>query len=100
MATESVTLLDLRLVRIMYDDLDGDHYGLALGRAAGLNTASRYTCRARLERMGWVIARWEDIDPVTEGRPARKFYRLTAQGMEGYRAQLQTIVSPALRGIL
>jgi DNA-binding PadR family transcriptional regulator len=35
----------------------------------------------RLERAGWVRSRWEDVDPVIEGRPNRRYYRLTAEGV-------------------
>jgi PadR family transcriptional regulator PadR len=30
--------------------------------------------------MGWLSSRWEDIDPTIEGRPARRYYRLTPDG--------------------
>lgn len=89
---------DLRLLREMYDDLDREHYGLNLARAAGLGTAALYNSLARLERKGWVVSRWEDVDPTQVGRPARKYYRLTQQGVEGYRATLQAITPPALLG--
>jgi DNA-binding PadR family transcriptional regulator len=37
---------------------------------------------ARLEGRGWLDSRWEEIDPTVEGRPARRYYRLTADGAE------------------
>jgi PadR family transcriptional regulator, regulatory protein PadR len=37
---------------------------------------------ARLETVGWLESRWEEIDPRVEGRPARRYYRLTPDGME------------------
>jgi DNA-binding PadR family transcriptional regulator len=30
--------------------------------------------------VGWLTSAWEDIDPAAAGRPARRYYRLTAQG--------------------
>ncbi|MBZ9752155.1 PadR family transcriptional regulator [Deinococcus sp. HMF7604] len=90
----------MKLVRHLYDDLEAEHYGLALGRKSGLSTAALYTSLARLERMGWVVARWEDIDPVSAGRPARKYFRLTETGITGYQTNLQALTSPALRGKL
>ena len=37
---------------------------------------------ARLERLGWVESRWEDVDPSEAGRPVRRYYRLTTDGVE------------------
>ena len=36
---------------------------------------------ARLEGVGWLSSRWEDIDTRVEGRPPRRYYRLTAEGV-------------------
>ena len=33
-------------------------------------------------------SRWEDIDPKVEGRPARRYYRLTATGAQAARTAL------------
>lgn len=100
MGGENVTMNDLRLLRVMYDDLDREHYGLTLARAVGLGTATLYNSLARLERKNWVVSRWESIDPVQAGRPARKYFRLTERGIEGYRATLLAITPPALlRGL-
>ena len=30
--------------------------------------------------MGWLESRWEEIDTSAAGRPARRYYRLTADG--------------------
>jgi len=45
----------------------------------------------RLERAGWVEAEWEDIDPVAEGRPSRKYYRLTRLGVTHSRQELAAL---------
>ena len=40
-----------------------------------------YKALTRLERQGYLASRWEDpLAAATEGRPRRKFYRLTLQG--------------------
>ena len=49
---------------------------------------------ARLEALGWVESRWEDIDPKAEGRPARRYYRITALGAEQARAELAKVRAP------
>jgi pimeloyl-ACP methyl ester carboxylesterase len=52
---------------------------------------------ARLEHeYGWLTSRWEDIKPQDEGRPRRRYYRLTEDGAERARlalAQARTPVS-------
>ena len=35
---------------------------------------------ARLQEAGWLASHWEQIDPVRESRPARRYYRLTPEG--------------------
>ena len=55
-------------------------YGLELSEETGLQPGTAYPILLRLEHEGWVASRWEDIDPRTEKRPARRYYRLTAGG--------------------
>jgi PadR family transcriptional regulator PadR len=43
---------------------------------------------ARLEGIGWLESRWEEIDPRVEGRPARRCYRLTPDGIQPARGAL------------
>jgi PadR family transcriptional regulator PadR len=46
--------------------------------------------------VGWLSSRWEDIDPQVEGRPPRRYYRLTAEGALAARAALARAHRPAL----
>lgn len=55
-------------------------YGLDLIRSTGLPGRTVYPVLERLERAGWVTARWEDLDATAAGRPALRSYRLTAEG--------------------
>jgi len=41
------------------------------------------------------VSRWEEIDPRAEGRPARRYYRLTADGVESARTALALAYRPA-----
>ncbi len=50
---------------------------------------------ARLEGYGWLASRWEDIDASAEGRPARRYYTLTAEGAQAARAALARAYRPA-----
>jgi len=52
---------------------------------------------ARLETVGWLTSRWEDIDPRAEGRPARRYYQFTPDGLELARAALARAYSATAR---
>ena len=74
-------------------------YGAQLGAQTHLPSGTVHPILARLEGLDWVESRWEDVDPATEGRPARRYYRLTAEGRAQARAALaraagQVQVSP------
>ena len=62
---------------------DGVSYGFDVMDATGLASGTVYPILARLERRGLVEASWEDPSlPQESGRPARKYYRLTAPGRD------------------
>jgi DNA-binding PadR family transcriptional regulator len=77
----------------LLDDPGGDHYGLELMTATGLASGSLYPILQRLRKAGWVETRWEDLDPVAAGRPARRYYRLTAEGVTNAQK-----AAPSVRG--
>lgn len=55
-------------------------YGRQLAEETGLMPGTTHPILLRLEKEGWVVSRKEDIDPHAEGRPARRYYRFTANG--------------------
>ena len=55
-------------------------HGYDLSRETSLKSGTLYPILMRLERQGWLEARWED-EPAP-GRPRRHLYRLTALGTE------------------
>ncbi|WP_433306440.1 PadR family transcriptional regulator [Actinoplanes sp. CA-030573] len=70
-------------------------YGLQICQAAGLASGTIHPILARLERLGWVVSRWEEADPQAEGRPRRRYYRFTAEGTSEARNALAGARSPA-----
>ncbi|MGW4364510.1 hypothetical protein ACWEKT_02600 [Nocardia takedensis] len=42
-------------------------YGFNLMQRSGLSSGSLYPILARLEKAGWIVGRFEEIDPVKEG---------------------------------
>ena len=83
------------VLRALLEDPTAEMYGLEIGWAAGLASGTVHPILARLEGVGWVESRWEDINPRVEGRPARRYYRLTAGGMESARVALAQAYRPA-----
>ncbi|MCQ8836433.1 PadR family transcriptional regulator [Streptomyces malaysiensis] len=68
-----------------------EHYGLEIADAAGLPGGTIYPILIRLERLGWLESRWEDIDPQKEGRPPRRYYRFSEAGAQSATAALNKV---------
>jgi DNA-binding PadR family transcriptional regulator len=49
------------------------------------------------EDQGWLTSRWEEIDPRAEGRPARRCYRLTPDGLQLAKAALARAYTTSAR---
>lgn len=69
-----------RILALLLEASDGRAYGLELINQGDVGPGTLYPMLTRLESIGWLDSSWEDIDPVTEGRPARRYYSLTSQG--------------------
>ena len=78
----------LKVVAALLADPGADRYGLQLMQDTGLPSGTLYPILTRLERAGWVTSQWEQIDPAAEGRPSRRYYRLTAQGATAARREV------------
>ncbi|GBF06061.1 putative transcriptional regulator [Deinococcus aerius] len=76
-----MSLTILRILELMYADLDREHYGLELGRAANLSNGALYPALDRLDRAGYLTSALEEIDEKAEGRRKRRYYKLSAAGI-------------------
>ncbi|MEU5940396.1 PadR family transcriptional regulator [Micromonospora sp. NPDC047548] len=65
-----------------------ERYGLDLMKLTGLPSGTLYPVLHRLQDAGWLAADWEEVDPAVAGRPARRYYRLTAEGVVAARRAL------------
>ena len=83
-----MTTQTLAVLSAMLRDEDADWYGLDLSKRSGLKPGTIYPILDRLLNAGWLDRRWEDIDPVIEGRPRRRLYRLNAVGAPAARRAL------------
>jgi PadR family transcriptional regulator PadR len=76
-----MTTQTLQLLSKLGHDPELEWYGLQLASETGLKSGSVYVVLARLEKAGWLTSRWEEIDPAAEGRPRRRLYKLTGEGL-------------------
>ena len=61
--------------------LDGASYGLDIMERTGLPSGTVYPTLSRMEKRGYLNARWEhETTARKEGRPRRRYYRLTKVG--------------------
>jgi DNA-binding PadR family transcriptional regulator len=97
MAGPKMTIPTQLVLRALLEHPTRERYGLDLSQAAGLATGTIHPILARLEGLGWVESWWEDIDPAAEGRPRRRYYRLTPDGAERARHALASARTPVTR---
>jgi DNA-binding PadR family transcriptional regulator len=83
-----ITVPAARVLATLLADPEAHRYGLDLMQATGLASGTLYPILHRLQAAGWVSAQWEEIDPTDQGRPARRYYRLTPEGTTSARQAL------------
>jgi DNA-binding PadR family transcriptional regulator len=76
-----MTLQTKLVLRALSKDPRKPRYGLDISKESGLPDGSVYTILVRLETAGLLHSAWEEIDPAKEGRPRRRHYWLTGEGV-------------------
>lgn len=74
-----MTTSTLRVLEAMLARRGEEHYGYELLKATGLKGGSLYPILQRLEEARWIDGHWQQA--TTDGRPPRRFYRLTGLGV-------------------
>jgi len=69
------------------DDLSGAE----IAKRTKLASGTLYPILFRLEEAGWLSSRWEVEDPAALGRPRRRFYRITAEGVKSVQAVVRDL---------
>lgn len=88
-AVPRMTLPTQLVLTVFLEEPTREWYGLELCNVAGLASGTIHPILARLEQVGWVESRWEDVDPRDEGRPRRRYYRLSPDGAAPARVALR-----------
>ena len=74
--------LSITAVSVLHAIADGYQYGFDVIDQTGLPSGTVYPALSRLERDGLVKSAWEnEQDAHADGRPARRYYKLTAPGV-------------------
>ena len=77
-----------RVLRVFLDDTAAPRYGYDLMKAARLPSGTLYPMLARLQAEGLVTSEWEPKPQDASGRPPRKYYQLTDEGIRVARLEL------------
>jgi PadR family transcriptional regulator len=77
-----------RVLRAFLADPAKPRYGYDLMKASGLPSGTLYPMLGRLQEQGLVSSAWEPAGEDPSGRPARRYYWLTDQGLETGRQEL------------
>ena len=83
-----LTIPMARVLSVFLSDVEEARYGVDLMEQSGLGSGTMYPILQRLQAAGWVSSSWEEGDPASLGRPARRYYLLTPDGAEQARQQL------------
>ena len=86
-----ITTSVAQVLAVFLEDPQDERYGLELMRATGQPSGTLYPILTRLQAAGWLRAEWEDVDPSAQGRPARRYYLLTADGVAAARTELAVL---------
>lgn len=88
MAEVRLTQPSLRILATFFREGQKQHSGADISRDLGIASGTLYPILYRLEGVGWLESEWESIDPSEEGRPRKRFYRLTPIGRQKAKAAL------------
>jgi DNA-binding PadR family transcriptional regulator len=76
-----MSLQTLRVLDAFLENPADELAGADVQKRSRLASGTLYPILLRLESAGWFVSRWESIDPSSAGRPRRRLYRLTPNGL-------------------
>ena len=76
-----MTVAGVRVAAAFLASISEELWGHQIAEVTGLKAGTLYPILHRFEAAGWLSSRLEEIDPVAEGRNARRYYRLTPDGV-------------------
>lgn len=94
-----MTAQTLAVLAVFLEDSTTEWHGFELAQRTKLKSGTLYPLLARLEKAGWLGSRMEEVDPRVVGRPRRRHYVLTGDGLRAARRELSAhleLVAPPL----
>jgi PadR family transcriptional regulator, regulatory protein PadR len=85
----------LKLLKLLLENVRKEYAGAELMELTGIPSGNLYPLLIKLQQGGILESRWEDIDPTVAARPRRRFYRLSARGVELAQRVLGELAVPA-----
>ncbi|MGO8957847.1 MAG: PadR family transcriptional regulator [Streptosporangiaceae bacterium] len=86
-----------RVLRVFLADTSARHHGYELMKAARLQSGTLYPLLGRLQDQGLVTSEWEPPAGDAGGRPPRKYYQLTGEGVRVARLEITRAASTSGR---
>lgn len=86
-----MTVAVATVLRVFLDEPCRPRYGYELMKLTGFPSGKLYPILARLQRAGWLVKKHEAVDPAAAGRPVRRFYLLTPDGVRSARSELAAL---------
>jgi PadR family transcriptional regulator PadR len=81
MTTEQrITKQTEQILQALMTDPTAEWSGAEIAPMTGIKSGTLYPALLRMERFGWLIWQWEDVDPSEEKRPRKRLYTLTGKG--------------------
>lgn len=85
----------LKVLKLFVDDPSRTLSGSEIMKTGSLSSGTLYPILLRFERYGLLKSRWEKGKPEVLGRPRRRLYSITGDGLEIAREALTELVVPA-----
>jgi len=95
MSKPRMTAPTLRVLNILLAERREELSGADIARRGYIASGTLYPILLRLEEAGWLVSRWEAIDPKEAGRPRRRLYRITGVGAANAASVTNEIVAPS-----
>lgn len=87
----------LELLMLMAVRPQQEYSGYEISKSLGISSGTLYPLLLKAENAGLLNAHWEEGDPVELGRPRRRYYRISGNGIkavEGRMRQLRVEIRP------
>jgi len=88
--TPSSPVLSMGAAAVLHAVAGGSRFGFDVIDATGLTSGTVYPALDRLEELGLLRSHWEDDEVARrQGRPARRYFAVTAAGARALAAALE-----------